>query len=73
MRRLTVDAAHQIAPVRRRRDLLRRGLEVEDVEGMRSLLEITLLEGAGKARHESHERAGSNEPEKGAAIGHGAD
>src|SRR5207248_1522390 len=52
-RGLTVHAAHQVTPMRWRRDLLRRGFEVEHVERVLRLLEVALLERARQSGNEA--------------------
>ena len=72
-RRLTIDAAHQVAPVGRRCDLLRRRLEVEDIESECRLFEITLLKRLRQAGHEREERTRGSELQERATIGHARD
>ncbi len=54
----------------RRRNLLRRRFEVEDIEGECRLFEITLLECLRQARHEREQRTRSDELQERATIGH---
>jgi hypothetical protein len=68
-RHLAVHAAHQVAPVRGRHDLLRRSLEVEDVERVRGLREVALVHGLGQRRNERQQRAAGQKRQEGAAIG----